>query len=287
MVKIVANQAFSFNSLYLPDADDYGLFALLQGSGRVELGDQDGSLVMRGRFTQANTSERITRLTFEDADGDALATFTKLGNLNESNIASVLSGSVTQAMGRLLSRSDNVTLSSGNDVFRAFGGDDRVYGRGGNDKLFGGNGEDRLEGGSGHDTLSGGAHEDLLKGGSGNDRLMGGGDDDELSGGRGKDLLIGGSGEDEFIFQRGSSAIDGNRDTIRDFRSGVDEIDLSSLFGRNDDADFIGTREFSGTGAEVRYRGGIVWVDSDGDGDADLSIRLANSPKLVADDLDL
>lgn len=51
---------------------------------------------------------------------------------------------------------------------------------------------------------------------------------------------------------------------------------------------FIGTSEFSGTAAEVRYsvdfRGVVVWGDMDGDGIADLRIDLPDVSSLGADD---
>jgi Ca2+-binding RTX toxin-like protein len=119
---------------------------------------------------------------------------------------------------------------------------DYLYGMGGNDQLFGYRGEDRLYGGSGDDRLNGGegADTDHLFGEDGNDTLFGGyGDDfldggagnDTLYGGPGKDEMIGGSGADLFRWARGDA--NGNLlqlegvDTIRDFESGVDTIDIS------------------------------------------------------------
>ncbi|MEM1301048.1 MAG: M10 family metallopeptidase C-terminal domain-containing protein [Pseudomonadota bacterium] len=54
--------------------------------------------------------------------------------------------------------------------------------------------------------------------------MNGGADDDVIVGGTGFDLLTGGSGADVFVFDQ---AVDG--DTITDFNSGEDLLDISQL----------------------------------------------------------
>ncbi|MGR3502205.1 calcium-binding protein [Pseudaestuariivita sp.] len=165
--------------------------------------------------------------------------------------------------------SDKVGLTWGNDTFDAKGGSDVVSGNLGDDSILGGNGNDTLDGEKGNDTLIGGNGRDVLSGGSGDDVIRGGaqadqayggtgnddvaggrGDDivfggagdDTLSGGRGRDLvdggagddiiaggggkdtLIGGDGADTFVIKRGDG-----RDTIADFASGEDVIDLTAF----------------------------------------------------------
>lgn len=63
--------------------------------------------------------------------------------------------------------------------------------------------------------LDGDRHDNLLDGRGGQDTLKGG---------RGDDINIGGRGDDIFVFNR-----DHDRDTIRDFRSGHDQIDLNGF----------------------------------------------------------
>jgi Ca2+-binding RTX toxin-like protein len=121
---------------------------------------------------------------------------------------------------------------------------DYLYGMGGNDELFGYRGEDWLHGGSGDDRLNGGEGEDTdhlfgedgadkLFGGYGNDVLNGGAGNDTLYGGPGEDELTGGSGADLFRWVRGDA--NGNWfhiegvDTITDFETGIDTIDISHL----------------------------------------------------------
>jgi Ca2+-binding RTX toxin-like protein len=112
---------------------------------------------------------------------------------------------------------NSITGNAGNNVLKGGAGEDGLKGMGGNDKLHGGSGDDRLEGGSGHDELHGGSGHDKLRGGSGDDRL---------DGGSGNDKLHGDSGQDIFVFEKGSGW-----DTVADFRSGQDRVDVSGLSG--------------------------------------------------------
>ena len=93
--------------------------------------------------------------------------------------------------------------------------------------IVGGSGNDSLTGGSGHDTIYGGDGHDILKGentpkaGFGNDYIDGGAGHDFIDGGRGADTLVGGTGADTFYYVKNSG-----HDTILDFRTGNDRIDL-------------------------------------------------------------
>jgi Ca2+-binding RTX toxin-like protein len=74
-----------------------------------------------------------------------------------------------------------------------------------------------LQGNDAANTLAGYAGNDTLTGGDGNDRLLGG---------LGNDLLTGGSGNDIFRFAEALSAQ--NADTISDFGSGLDKVQLEN-----------------------------------------------------------
>ncbi len=86
-----------------------------------------------------------------------------------------------------------------------------------NDVLIGDRDVNRLDGADGNDTLYGGA---------GDDTLISGAEDDTLTGGAGDDTLTGGADDDTFVFAAGHGA-----DTITDFTTGNNKIDLSAIPG--------------------------------------------------------
>lgn len=130
-----------------------------------------------------------------------------------------------------MARSLTVTGTSGDDPNLAGGaGNDFIYGYEGNDVLFGLGGNDVLQAHDGNDTLHGGAGDDSLYGGFGDDTLEGDGGADRLWGGPGSDQLRGGEGADLFgLTPLTWTAQSDGRDTILDFQSGIDVIDLSRL----------------------------------------------------------
>ncbi|WP_211250395.1 VWA domain-containing protein [Fodinicurvata fenggangensis] len=108
---------------------------------------------------------------------------------------------------------------------KPLGDNDHLIGRGENDVLIGNNGDDLLEGHGG---------DDLLAGGKGDDDLYGNDGDDILNGGAGKNTMDGGDGKDTFVFDDEALADlltngDGNADSINNFDTGEDSIDLSAL----------------------------------------------------------
>ena len=147
-----------------------------------------------------------------------------------------------------------------------------------------------IRGNSGDNTLRGLDGNDLLKGGAGNDRLIGGDDKDRLLGGAGKDTMSGNSGEDRFLFRSASdSAVGANRDVITDFDRSEDQIDLRSIDADsrargNQEFDFIGSRGFTRDAGEVRFSGGILSGDVNGDGRADFEVALTGVTNLSVDD---
>jgi Ca2+-binding RTX toxin-like protein len=144
--------------------------------------------------------------------------------------------------------------SSSGDVIEAGYGFDTVYGGLGNDYIQGGFNGDRLYGEEGDDDLRGGNGLDLIVGGVGNDTIRGA---------KGTDTLTGGEGVDVFIFH---TDLDGtiNVDTITDFVSGVDRIELSAaIFGN---AGAVGANV--GLSQYITYNAatGVLSYDQDGAG---------------------
>jgi serralysin len=175
--------------------------------------------------------------------------------------------------------------SSGNDVINTGNGRDSLVGGTGNDIINAGGGEDRLFGGDGNDVLNGGAGKDVLNGGAGNDTL---------AGGSGNDVLTGGSGNDVFKFTSVSdSPASSPRDVISDFFGNgnlpgdvidLSDIDANSTIGGNQTFTFIGAAAFTVAG-QVRYSGGILQANTDGNLSANLEVRVTGAPSIVVSDI--
>ena len=87
-----------------------------------------------------------------------------------------------------------------------------------------------FEGTPNADSFTGTSFADILIGGGGFDNLSGGDGDDILEGGTDRDTLTGGAGTDTFVFTNADIDIgELNLDTILDFVSGEDKIDLSNM----------------------------------------------------------
>jgi len=196
------------------------------------------------------------------------------------------SGSDTVLAG---SGNDTVYAGTGNDTAYAGTGNDKVWGEGGNDVIYGEAGNDWIDGGSGNDTLLGGAGYDTLLGGAGYDTLSGGSGNDTLVGGAGADQLTGGGGNDTFVYLAASDSqtVTGSLDSIVDFTHGSDKIDLTAFRGAQElnwSNTTVGTKygvwyDRSGTGTSVDST--FVYVDTDGNGEADLKIELKNTSGLT------
>lgn len=164
------------------------------------------------------------------------------------------------------------------------------------ENLVGSRFDDVLTGDGAANRLSGLSGNDLLSGLGGNDELVGAAGSDVLIGGGGSDTLSGGDDADLFVFRGKWSG--GTRlaiDTITDFIRGEgDRIDVSGI-----DSDvsatgdqpftFVGNASFTKTAGEIRFEardaGVVLEGDSDGDGIADLQIRLDGATEVIAADL--
>ncbi|MES2844203.1 MAG: M10 family metallopeptidase C-terminal domain-containing protein [Pseudomonadota bacterium] len=155
-------------------------------------------------------------------------------------------------------------------------------------------GIDNVVGGWGADKLYGDGGANILLGNAGNDLLQGRAGADTLVGGVGQDKLYGGAGDsdcDVFVFvSKDESAVGTKRDTIYDFVSGIDDIDLSGI-DANSRTSGDDVFEFSGTTTQahsVWYTAGrgevIVRGDVNGDGRVDFEIRVVGVSALTAGD---
>jgi beta-glucanase (GH16 family) len=144
-------------------------------------------------------------------------------------------------------------------------------------------------GGAGNDTLAGGEGNDKLFGLAGDDALSGLGGNDTLVGGNGRDKLTGGAGADVFTFERTSDSTSKSKDTIADFMSGTDVIDLRGIDANTkvsgDQAfTFVGSSAFSGQAGQLRFASGILYGDVNGDKAADFVVAITGLPNLSATD---
>jgi Ca2+-binding RTX toxin-like protein len=141
----------------------------------------------------------------------------------------------------------------------------------------------------------------VLAGLGGNDSISGGAGNDIVRGGEGADILRGGAGLDVFEYTEvlDSGVLAPNMDTIMNFASGSDRIDLAAMDANNTAADgdqaftFVGSAEFSGTDAtgQVRFTydadtdTGMLQGSIDADADAEFAISLPGVSSLEAADL--
>lgn len=140
------------------------------------------------------------------------------------------------------------------------------------DKIYGNVAANLITGAGGKDWLYGNAGNDGLIGGAGNDSLFGGAGDDVMDGGAGRDKLKGDAGADVFVFHTVADSAKGAADSIQDFVTGVDLIDLRGIdanTGVAGDQAFV----FGSSGAATLWlASGTLYGDVNGDGVADLAI---------------
>lgn len=146
--------------------------------------------------------------------------------------------------------------------------------------------------------MFGGGGDDTLIGGIGADRLSGGNGNDALWGYEGNDTLTGGIGSDNFFFATAAGA---DVDTITDFRTGVDEIDLpqdwsasfsNGTFSSGQFRSGAGVVTASATGQRVIYNTstGNLYFDADGSASPFAPVLIAHlvgHPTLVWQDIAL
>jgi serralysin len=122
------------------------------------------------------------------------------------------------------------------------------------------------------DKLTGDASRNVLSGGLGDDAMNGGDGDDGLIGGAGNDTLKGGAGADSFAFTTALGG--GNVDTVADFVSGTDHIELAkSIFtalgvGTLSSTAFAQAMAATTAAQHILYNAttGVVSYDADGNG---------------------
>ncbi len=136
-------------------------------------------------------------------------------------------------------------------------------------------------------VITGNVSNNTLIGLDGNDTIFGDAGADRIIGGAGIDTMTGGAGADTFVFENVADI--GNDplfiETITDFaaedRFDFNAIDANVNATGNQAFTYIGSSAFSAAG-QIRYAGGILSGDVNGDGTADFQIALTGSPTISA-----
>jgi len=168
---------------------------------------------------------------------------------------------------------------------------DVVDGQGGNDTIDGGFGADSILGGAGADSIIGNTGNDTINGEAGIDRIIGG---------LGIDNLTGGTEADTFVYSTSNESIYAAADTITDFATGTDKIEVNYgtvaggvtvNFGRFASTGTTGDGDLSLDGTNTNKKiGDSYWsatgqlaIDVDGDGDTtDINDMVINSVNAIA-----
>ncbi|UWQ19693.1 hypothetical protein K3551_18315 (plasmid) [Jannaschia sp. M317] len=204
---------------------------------------------------------------------------------------------------------DTLDGLAGNDTLEGGDGADRLIGGDGNDSIlggatsadlrdviFGGEGNDTIDGGYGNDALRGDAGDDSIAGGFGADTVIGGVGNDTLTGSAFGDVIFGGDGMDFINGGFGSDRVNGGVDADAFFHLGIADHGSDWIqdyngaegdvlvYGGNATRDQfqINTTTTPTAGADdvaeafVIYRptGQILWALVDGDGQAEINLRL-------------
>ena len=207
------------DQLYGGEGDD--LMSAGKGLDRLDGGNGNDTLTGGiGNDTLIGGAGKDTADYSTSSDGVTASLATGIGG---STISVPGVGSGTDSLTGI----ENLTGSLNDDSLIGNTGNNVLIGLDGSDTLDGGDGNDNLSGGLKADVLTGELGNDLLAGGQGIDTLDGGDGNDTLRGALGTDVLTGGLGADHFVF---ASVLDGllNIDTLTDFQSGSDVIEISA-----------------------------------------------------------
>ena len=257
--------------------DGRTIVQILDGRDAVITGDNAANVLVGHDTGQSNLNDTMLGL----GANDRLFAFAGNDTLNGGLGADIMTGGI-----------GNDTYLADNAGDRAIeganGGTDRVvssvaFTLGANVENLTLTGAARINGtGNGlANTLVGNGGVNTLIGLGGNDNLNGGAGNDVLIGGRGRDALTGGLGADRFDFNTVAESPRGSgRDRVNFVHAQGDKIDLSTIDADTDGTAgnqafrFIGSAAFSGVDGQLRFAGGILQGDTNGDMRADIEIRI-------------
>jgi len=187
----------------------------LDGSVMTALGPSGNFAIADARFHAAagatSGHDADDRVIFDTTTGELRYDADGSGAAAAQHVLTVQAGTALAAT--------DITVDNGTAVGQT------INGTTGNDTLTGGSGNDTINGNAGADLIQGLAGNDSLLGTAGWDTLQGGDGNDWLQPGSWSDTVTGGAGSDSFAWTESGS---GNRDTVTDFVSGMDEVLLDN-----------------------------------------------------------
>jgi Ca2+-binding RTX toxin-like protein len=255
------NWAVTGSGANAANAADFQGGVLPTGTLTIQAGQSSGTITISvaGDGT-VEANEAFTLTLSNPSTGIVLGTATATSTILNDDIAGLLITGTAAA--------NPLSGGAGNDTINGLAGNDLLSGLGGADQLFGGDGNDILDGGAGNDTLDGGA---------------------------GVDFLSGGADADVFAFGAAIAEIGlaaGSRDTITDFVSGTDRIDLSLI---DANANVAGNQAFTFVNGGFTGLGQVRFVNQNGvrtlegnttgNNNADFAILIGNVATVLGTDI--
>lgn len=318
-----ANQS-AFVTITAPLAGVYGALVMdATGAWSYTLNNAAAAVQALNTGTVVTDTFAVTTI-----DGTTTNLVVSVNGLNEAPVGSIVGTAGADKLNGTAGNDQMLGLD-GNDKLSGNGGNDMLDGGLGSDNLAGGAGNDMVlydgadikeDGGAGADTLvisaaatvnlsvsdhvigdagqtkgfenvdaSASAGSVVLKGSNAANILIGGSGNDVITGGKGADVLTGNGGADSFVFVALTDSKGAGRDTITDFQTGVDHIDLSLIDaitgGANDAFTFVGAAAFTAAG-QVRYDAttGLLEANVNGNLAADFQVAFSGTPVLTATD---